>query len=118
MKKRLSKGILAAALAIATVFSVPQFPLNIEPVTAHAACNHHCQHYGSFSDWEQVDEGFEVNFLTGYKVITELQTEYNTCSNCGYKKYYKTHCRRKKIIATPIRGTNAYSFYEYIEYVC
>lgn len=118
MKKRFAKGILAAAFAFAAVFSVPEFPLNAEPVTAHAACSHHCQHYSTCSDWEVINEQTVFNFLTPIKVRTEIQTEYSVCSNCGYKKYYTTHCRRVNTVARPMHGTNAYYFYEYIDVVC
>ncbi|MBR3449046.1 MAG: hypothetical protein IKH27_14710 [Oscillospiraceae bacterium] len=93
MKKRLAKGILAAAFAFVTVFSVPQFPLYAEPVTAHASCSHHCRHYRSFGDWKEVENREERSFLTKVTVSTQMQIEYDACSDCGYKKQYATHCR-------------------------
>lgn len=93
MKKCFAKGILAAAFAFVTVFSVPQFPLNAEPVTAHAACSHHCQHYSSSGDWQEVEKREHLNLLTPVSISTQMQIEYDTCSNCGYRKHYKTHCR-------------------------
>lgn len=118
IKKRLAKGTLAAAFAFVTLLGTLQYGKAGGSLTAHASCNHHCRHYSSFSSWEQVDERIMIDVLTPIIIRTELQTEYDTCSNCGYKKYYATHCRRVNVIATPIRGTNAYNYYRYIEVVC
>lgn len=93
MKKRLAKGILAAAFAFVTVLGALQYGTADSSLTAHAACSHHCQHYSSFGKWEEVECKEQLIFLTPVRISTQIQLEYDTCSNCGYKKQYKTHCR-------------------------
>lgn len=80
MKKRLTKGILAAALAFASILSVPQ-------ITANAACNHNYRHYAyDSSDWRwsgittREENGRSIHYAV-YK-----KTVYTCCVNCGKDK--------------------------------
>lgn len=92
LKKRIAQRIAAAAMAFVTVSGTVLYR-NTGSITAHAACDHHCRHYSSFGSWVEIDNSQRLSFLTLVKVSTQLQTEYDTCSNCGYKKYYASHCR-------------------------
>lgn len=114
MKHKIFKGILTAAMAFGTVLGTAQYG-QTGSITAHAACSHHCRHYSTFSEWTEIDNRFIYNFLTPIQVSTQLQTEYDTCCDCGYKKYYATHCRKVNTVLTPMRGIQSYYRYEYIE---
>lgn len=107
MKKQFIKGILAAALAFATVLSIPQSKaLNDAAVTAHAACSHNYRHYGSSSGWVT---SYWVDSNTEY----QYQENYSVCVNCGYKqKIGKTHHRYKVTQYFWWDGT-AYPQYQY-----
>ena len=73
MKKRHEKGIFAAARAFTIVFSQPKVPLCAEPVTAHAACSHHCRYYGSSGNREEIENHEERSILTPVRVSTQIQ---------------------------------------------
>jgi type II secretory pathway pseudopilin PulG len=94
IKKHFVKGILAAALALSTVFSINQNTRFTAPLLAAAACNHNYRHYQSSTPCVKVP-GTEVpcgNELTYYD---EVCTSYNCCVNCGGDKSNpKPHRRR------------------------
>lgn len=93
IKKQLAKGTLAAAFAFVTLLGTLQYGKAGGSLTAHASCSHHCRHYRSFGDWKEVENREERSFLTKVTVSTQMQIEYDACSDCGYKKQYATHCR-------------------------
>ena len=85
IKLRAAKGILAAALAFATVLGVSQSAKSSNMLAAHAgSCSHNYRHYAySHSSWCG-----NPSTNTLYRIV------YTKCVNCGgdrgqYKEYKK-----------------------------
>lgn len=93
MKKQFVKGILAAALALSTIFSIPQSTRFSAPIQAEAACNHNYRHYCQRSTpWVKVAGTEEPggNELTYYE---EENLTYTYCINCGKDEGIQKHRR-------------------------
>ena len=89
MKKRLVKGILAAALAFVTVLGVPvsaaQNVRSDSTIIAYAKCNHNYRHYAAgHGSWHTVSIYYK--WENGRKIWYAKQERpmYSTCANCGY----------------------------------
>ena len=94
MKTRLTKGILAAAMALTTVFGTMQYAKT--DLTAHALCGHHCYHNTVYSKWQttQVIEEDWIGVFT-YRIISlQVRNEYDECSSCKLQTFRREHCRK------------------------
>ncbi len=85
MKKRLVKGILAAALAFVTVLGAPvstaQNVRSDSTIIAYAKCNHNYRHYAAgHGRWHTV----KVYPINGIWYADQERPMYSTCINCGY----------------------------------
>lgn len=85
MKKRLVKGILAAALAFVTVLGVPVSAAgNVKgdnTIIAYAKCNHNYRHQAlGHGSWHTV----RVYKINGIWYADQERPMYSTCINCGY----------------------------------
>lgn len=82
LKKRIAKGILAAAMAFTTILGASQYAKSENMIVAHAACSHNYRHYAyKHSSW-----------CANRSTNIACRTVYTKCVNCGgdrgsYKEY-------------------------------
>ena len=87
MKKRLVKGILAAAFAFAAVLGVPQSAKSDCTIVAHAACSHNYRHYAYYyGNWEPAGMGYTYRNGVLVRCPQQKRTVYTKCVNCGGDK--------------------------------
>lgn len=104
MKKRLAKGILAAAFAFVSVLGVPQSAAQNAKrdnmIAAHAArCTHNYRHYAyDYDPWEPAGIGYTYRNGVLVRCPQEKRTVYTKCANCGGDRSHYTQYRNLYIM--------------------
>ena len=104
MKQRITKSILAAAMALVTVAGTAQYGIT-RSITARALCGHHCYHNTVYTEWKDIRiEDEMIGFLKSLRTKTQTRDEYDECSSCHLRTYRRSHCRKVYIYFCPLRG--------------